>query len=360
MPKIIHIADFDNIKKTGIGEVVLSLKKTQEDLGNEVFIFNIRRPSQALDQNQYYISSFKVFKQYLFQIKPDVIIFHSLYKLNYFIYFLYLKNKYPYLIQPHGGMTNESLKKGKYKKRICNFLILNKFIGSAKGIIFLNKNEQKENYFGNINSNYVLIPNGIWSLNKEKKTFSEEITLGFLARIDIFQKGLDILLDAILILSQDKSKLTNAFKLKIWGYGLDQDVEYLNNRIKSDGLGDLVSYEGPVFDDDKDEAYSMIDISILTSRIEGMPMGILEALSFGCPCLITKETNMADTIIKGHCGWITDLDASSIAQKIQVAISDYIINRDSFNANSWNTASSFLWTDIGEKSVDEYYKLIKS
>ena len=37
-------------------------------------------------------------------------------------------------------------------------------------------------------------------------------------------------------------------------------------------------------------------IYILTSRYEGMPLTVLEALSCGCPCLITSQTNMEDLI----------------------------------------------------------------
>lgn len=362
MLKIIHVANFNYSKKSGIAEAVLNLKKYQEKLGCEVFLLNFRKQEiveETIKNNEYIIPKFKDFKKRVSEINPDVIIFHSIWRLQFFRFYRHIKGKYAYLIEPHGGMNKENLKKGRYKKKIVNYLFINDFIKSANGIIFLNNNERLMNYYADFSPQSTIIPNGIDSLNKTNKENGRIITLGYLGRIDIQGKGINILLDAIELLSQNK-EISKLFKLKIWGFGNDNDIKYLNKRINSTSLKDLVSYEGAVFGKAKEIALSLIDIFILTSRYEGMPMGILEALSFGCPCILTPTTNMTNIINDYNCGWVTNLDYNNIAETIQIAITDYMSNEFLYRENAWMAARSFLWEDIAVKSIKSYTKLINS
>ena len=58
------------------------------------------------------------------------------------------------------------------------------------------------------------------------------------------------------------------------------------------------------------------DMFILTSRHEGFPMSILEALSYGLPVLITKGTNMTDLVHKASAGWTCETDPIEIAKTL--------------------------------------------
>lgn len=361
MIRIIHVASFNYSKKSGIAEAVLNLKRNQEKLGCEVFLLNFRKQEiveDTIKNKEYIIPKFKDFKKQVSEIKPDVIIFHSIWRLQFFRFYRHIKGKYAYLIEPHGGMNKENIKKGKYKKKLVNCLFVNDFIKSANGIIFLNNNERQMNYYVDISPQSIIIPNGIDSLNKTNKDKGRIITLGFLGRIDINGKGINILLDAVELLSQNK-EISKLFKLKIWGFGTENDIKYLNKRINSTSLKGLVSYEGAVFGKAKELALSLIDIFILTSRYEGMPMGILEALSFGCPCILTPTTNLTNVIYDYNCGWVTNLDYINIAETIQTAIADYMSKELLYRENAWMAARSFLWKDIAVKSIELYTNLIR-
>ena len=43
-----------------------------------------------------------------------------------------------------------------------------------------------------------------------------------------------------------------------------------------------------------------------------MPNTVLEAMSMGIPCCVTKETNMGDIILKSNSGWVIDRNKKSI------------------------------------------------
>ena len=50
-------------------------------------------------------------------------------------------------------------------------------------------------------------------------------------------------------------------------------------------MGEVVKLNREIDEEEKRQILLDTDVFIQTSRFEGMPMGILEALSYGLPCL---------------------------------------------------------------------------
>ena len=91
-----------------------------------------------------------------------------------------------------------------------------------------------------------------------------------------------------------------------------------------------------------------------------MPMGLLEALSYGIPCIVTPGTNMAEAIQECNAGWVADLTADSIAEKIQLAINDYSNNKEQFRFNAHNLSKKYEWKEIAMHSLSVYNKYVKT
>lgn len=157
-----------------------------------------------------------------------------------------------------------------------------KMVKHADEIIVLSKNIQK--YFKSVyGRRTVYIPNGVRrpelkgaSLIKEKWQLRKDSYILLLSRLTE-EKGVHYLLEAYKGLKTDK-------KLVIAG-GSSDSMKYVH-RIKAmaDGNPDII-FTGYVQGRLLEELYSNAYIYVIPSDIEGMPLTLLEAMSYGNCCL---------------------------------------------------------------------------
>ena len=88
-------------------------------------------------------------------------------------------------------------------------------------------------------------------------------------------------------------------------------------------------------------------------------MGILEALSYGSPCLITKGTNLGEAVETVDAGWMAETDAQSIAEQLEKAV----LKRNSWQRKGQNAIafieSNFAWNVVAAETVEKYKQLIE-
>lgn len=97
------------------------------------------------------------------------------------------------------------------------------------------------------------------------------------------------------------------------------------------------------------------DIFMLSSNYEGLPMSLLEAMSFGKPAVVSAVGGMPEIMNQGN-GFAVENKASIFAEKIQHILSD----EDIYQQMSEKTRSVFLKNHTMEKMVSEYLKVYKS
>lgn len=155
----------------------------------------------------------------------------------------------------------------------------------ADEIIVLSKGVQQ--YFKDTyNRETNFIPNGVNKVEnrepeiiKEKYGLDKENYILFLARI-VPEKGLDYLIDAY-------KKIDTNIKLVIAG-GASHTNDYYNSiqeKVKDDSR---IIMTGFVQGQELEELYSNCYLYVLPSDIEGMPISLLEAMSYGRNCLISN------------------------------------------------------------------------
>lgn len=128
-------------------------------------------------------------------------------------------------------------------------------------------------------SKIVFIPNGV-EIPKEKKILFEEVKLVMaVARLSL-EKGIDVLLKAW----AEVSALHPVLKLIIAGQGpLGSSLKELRQDLR---LADSVEFVGSI--PNLSEQWRNADLFVLPSRTEGLSNALLEAMSYGLPCIATN------------------------------------------------------------------------
>jgi len=353
---IIHVAH--NLRTiNGIAEVLIELTKEQIKLGHNVKILcDAVSDIYGANENVVKCTSKSQFADLIYRLKPNIVIFHSLYNKKYPIYAKFLKKeKIPYAVEFHGAASKESKKKSFIKKCIADYLLFNNFLKKANGVIYLNEGEQDKSIYSKIVKNEVVIPNGLhvcnFANNQHNNNADSKIEFIYLGRIEYYYKGLELLINALKIISE--SNLSNKIHFSFYGTGIH--LKRLKNDIANIKFAE---YKGPIYGEAKTKVLSNSDIMVLTSRSEGMPMGILEALSYGCPCLITEATNMA-SVIKDKAGWVTPFSVEGIVDTIHKAVEEYTKTKSFYRSNSIDIAKQYDWKNIAKLSIENYMNLLQ-
>lgn len=355
--KILHIADFGKSGNlNGVGESVLHIAESQLSFGAEVIIaYTCTNPYIINNSICFLVDSRRRFKLLLNKIKPDIAVFHSFYDFKHPKFALTLKKMHiPYLITFHGGASKANYQRKHLIKVIVNKLIFRPYIKSAAATIYLNKGERSNSIFTKLDSNKSqILPNGILSPNRTNGFKpSDQIVISFISRLDYYGKGIDILLEAINLIEDELLRRNIEFRFYGYDYN-DGTVE----RIVS--ASSLCKYYGYVLSAEKEKAFLETNIFILTSRSEGMPVSILEALSYGIPCILTPQTNMAEIIEKYKCGWVTELTPHDISIMILKAVDEFKNNYKVLKDNAIKASLDYSWDVIAKKSIAMYEFLIK-
>ena len=202
----------------------------------------------------------------------------------------------------------------------------------ADEIIVLSKGVQK--YFKDTyNRDTNFIPNGVNKpeirepkIIKEKYGLNKNDYILFLARI-VPEKGLHYLIEAYKQINTDK-------KLVI-AVGVSHTNDYLEKIKKMASEDSRIIMTGFVQGEELKELYSNCYLYCLPSDIEGMPISLLEAMSYGCNCLVSDiEENTqvvgkyARTFKKGNIESLKNELENMInyTQENKEKIANYVLN----------------------------------
>lgn len=219
----------------------------------------------------------------------------------------------------------------------------------ADEIIVLSKGVQQ--YFKDTyNRETKFIPNGVSlpeikqpSIIKEKYELNGQDYILFLARI-VPEKGLHYLIDAYNQLKTDK-------KLVIAG-GASHTNDYYNEIQKKVESNNNIIMTGFVQGQELEELYSNAYLYCLPSDIEGMPISLLEAMSYGRNCLVSNiEENIQ------VCGIYTYTFEKSNVTDLKNKLEELINKDNMYNSNELQkyVIDRYNW----DKIVDETCKLYK-
>jgi glycosyltransferase involved in cell wall biosynthesis len=134
------------------------------------------------------------------------------------------------------------------------------------------------------------------ALNEENKFENKMVNITFLGLIGE-RKGI---FDLIKVMSR---LIADGFNIHL-NVGGNGDISRLDKEIEMKGLKNHVTYMGWIKGDAKDKLMRNTDIFVLPSYGEGMPMSILEAMSYAIPVVSTLVGGIPELIINGTTGYM--------------------------------------------------------
>ena len=287
--------------------------------------------------------------------RPDLVVFHECYRPDYLAIAGNLrKYKIPYVIVPHGELQEEAQKRKHLKKAAANLLLFNRFINRAAALQCLSENERKATRFG---KKKIVATNGIDIPSRTKSSFSAEgVKFIYIGRYEWRMKGIDLMLDAIK--AKEDFLRENGCRFILYGPDAFGRFAAVSEMVRERQIGDLVSLNLAIVGEEKIRALLDADIFIQTSRYEGMPMGILEAMSYGLPCLVTEGTFLGRDVADAQAGWVAETTAESIAARLVEAVKDRARWPEYGRGGRETAQKRFSWDVVAEKTLAQYKKLL--
>ena len=291
--------------------------------------------------------------------RPDLIIFEGFYEYPFSkLADDAVKEKIPYILVPRSQLTVKAQKQKALKKFLGNVVYFNKFVRNATAIQYLTEQERAESEKWDVKN--FIVPNGMTARDFLHRKFNPDaLTAVYIGRINIYQKGLDLLIKACASI-KDKLAAKN-FHLNIHGITTAEaakDAEEISAMLDAYQLRDMIKICPAVFAQEKDNVLRNADMFIMTSRFEGMPMSLLEALSYSLPCFVTTGTNMAEEIHAAGAGRVAEIDEKNIADELLKMVEDFPSTYKLMGKNSHNLSQKYSWEEIAKQSHAIYSSFV--
>lgn len=158
--------------------------------------------------------------------------------------------------------------------------------------------------------------------------------IAFTGRIVFDHKGIDYLIEIA-------KSLPFNWTLTIAGDGIRRQKKKLLSLITENGLEETVIFKGPLKDETLNEHYRNASIYLMTSRWEGMPLVLAEAMSFGLPIIAFSQSGSNEVLENGKYGvLVKNGDILEMNMRLNDLISD-IEQREELSKKSLERINSF-------------------
>ena len=247
------------------------------------------------------------------------------------------------------GLDHQRAKWGKFAK---TYIMLGEKCAAkfADEIIVLSKGVQQ--YFQDTyGRETVFIPNGVTKPEiREAQLITEQYGLKkddyilFLGRL-VPEKGVAYLIDAFKNVRTDK-KLVIA--------GGSSDTAAFAQELKDRAAGDArILFTGFVQGRMLEELYSNAYVYVLPSDLEGMPLSLLEAMSYG-NCCVTSDIEECAAVMEEYGATFPKGDVSALVETLQrLCDAPQLVDAYKQQAADYITGK-YSWDDVTEKTLELY------
>lgn len=200
-----------------------------------------------------------------------------------------------------------------------------------------------------------VIPNGIgmedFLPERPARPEADPVTILYVGRIDLAQKGLEDLLHAMARLDR-----SSGVKMRLVGEDWDGTAA-LRSLARGLGVDDRITWTGPVPTDALRREYAAADLLVLPSHFEPFGIVLLEAMAAGLPVVATRVGGIPEVVADGRTGLLVPpRDPTALA----VALDRLIGNRSlriELGSRGRSRALDFAWPRLTPRFIGLFREL---
>jgi glycosyltransferase involved in cell wall biosynthesis len=176
--------------------------------------------------------------------------------------------------------------------------------------------------------------------------------IAYLGRIDIYMKGIDILLNAFTEIEKKD------VKLKIAGIGKEKDIKAIRSMISDLNIEERVEFLGSLNEEEKRDFITNSMFFVMPSRFEGWGIVAIEAQACGKAVIGTDIPGLRDAVKDEETGILVEPEnISALKEAINILISDEN-KRMALGKNGLEWAKNFKWDNIASDQQKFYTEVL--
>jgi len=211
------------------------------------------------------------------------------------------KHQISFVLTPHGAYNAIAMQRSRWTKKLYFHIFEKHLLHRALKVHAIGESEVDGLQQIYPNNKSFLLPYGFVTQPPpcEKHHENDGLIIGFVGRLDIYTKGLDLLINAFQKFQQEEPHAT------LWIVGDGDEKPALAKMIVQKKLEHVVLW-GSKFGKEKDELMRRMHVFAHPSRNEGLPASVLEAANMSIPCVVSKATNVGSFISQYDAGITID------------------------------------------------------
>lgn len=185
------------------------------------------------------------------------------------------------------------------------------------------------------------------SMETNKKANLQSRTISFVGRIDLQQKGIDYLCEIA-------ANLPANWTIKVAGPGRKKDKKTFNKLQRNYNTAGKLEYVGALRGKKLQRHYEESSIFMMTSRWEGMPLVLPEAMNFGLPIVAFEQSGANEALDFGKYGVLVEQGSVGAFTKELSALMDSLEKRQAYSEKSLARLEAFSM----EKIISQWEELV--
>lgn len=384
--RIVHVTNepFGVESANGVQQMVYCLARAQAEIGQSVAVFSrddhamnvpgggaelppgtsrtvCARSDSSLRQRLLSRYFEQTLAEDVLTWQPDVVHFHSVHiPQNVALAACLDRAGIPYCVTVHGALFPAALRRGRLKKTVFNILFERRYLNGARFIHAVSPSEAEVIRGHGVDQPIVVVPNGLPpnanvralrpdALYTEIPWLRDRQVFMFIGRLDPWQKGLDLLIEAFAHAGLGEAALV------LVGPDCRGSRRALATLADQFGILSHLVFIDPAFGQDRANLFAAADVFVHPSRWEGLSLSVLAAAAAGKPCLITPEADPLGELERAQAAVVVEANVSSIAEGLRRAATLSGHELQIMGARARRVAEAlFTWPSIAARLVEAY------